>query len=164
MWARNRRQSKISPLCEPEPEPEPDYGTHLWKLNIFSVQGRLLRADMIKCWKIFHGKSTIRPTDLWVLHSTSRTCGHMFRIQHRRCQVDARARFCSIWIMRDWNILPASTVSCKTLEGSKTSGHSVGAKNSSHFTAYWNETSLRERGAMGRSWNPRVNSQSWPES
>ena len=31
------------------------YGERLKLLNLYSIQGRLLRADLIQCWKIFHG-------------------------------------------------------------------------------------------------------------
>ena len=93
-----------------------DYGTRLRALNLYSVQGRLLRADLIKCWKIFHGKSTICPSDLWTLDPASRTRGHMFKIQCKRYQVDARARFFTARVTRDWNSLPASAVSSGTIK------------------------------------------------
>ena len=102
---------------------EVDYASRLRRLNLFLVQGRLLRADMIKCWNIFHGKSTIRPTDLWKLDTarSSSTRGHMFKIQHERCQVDARGRFFSVRVIRDWNSLPASTVGADNLNRFKAS-------------------------------------------
>ena len=40
---------------------EVGYGTCLRRPDLYSVQERLLRADMLKCWKIFHGKSCIQP-------------------------------------------------------------------------------------------------------
>ena len=36
-------------------------------LDLYSVRGRYLRADIIKCWKIFHGFSPIAPDQLFVL-------------------------------------------------------------------------------------------------
>ena len=32
------------------------YEERLKELGLFSIYGRLLRADVIKCWKIFHGE------------------------------------------------------------------------------------------------------------
>ena len=34
----------------------PNYYERLKKLHLFSFYGRLLRADIIKYWKIFHGE------------------------------------------------------------------------------------------------------------
>ena len=36
------------------------YGERLSELSLFSVQGRLLRADLIQYWKIFHDLSCIK--------------------------------------------------------------------------------------------------------
>ena len=65
LWTRN-----IMDLRDTE------YKERLQILNLFSVKGRLLRADMIKCWKIFHGKSIIQPNDLWDLSINQRLRGH----------------------------------------------------------------------------------------
>ena len=99
---------------------EVDYGTRLRRLDLYSVQeGRFLRADLLKCWKIFHGKSCIQPSGLWTLESSSRTCGHQFKIKYKRCQVDARSRFFSKRVIRDWNSLSVSAVTCQTIESFK---------------------------------------------
>ena len=37
------------------------YGERLRRLDLYSIQGRLLRADLIQYLKIFHGYSTIKP-------------------------------------------------------------------------------------------------------
>ena len=97
-----------------------DYGTRLRALDLYSVKGRFLRADLIKCWKIFNGSCLIEPTDLWEMSVSSRTRGHRFKIKVNRCQVDARARFFSERIVQDWNSLPDCAVSSGTLSGFKT--------------------------------------------
>ena len=96
-----------------------DYGTRLRALDLYSVKGRFLRADLIKCWKIFNGSCLIEPTDLWEMSVSSRTRGHRFKIKVNRCQVDARARFFSERIVQDWNSLPDWAVSSGTLSGFK---------------------------------------------
>ena len=35
------------------------YSERLRQLKLYSVQGRLLRADLIQYWRILHGKSSI---------------------------------------------------------------------------------------------------------
>ena len=40
------------------------YAERLRALDLFSVQGRLLRADMLKCWKIFRYLSRLSPVPI----------------------------------------------------------------------------------------------------
>ena len=54
------------------------YEEMLRKLNLYSVQGRLLRADIIQLWKIFHWYSTIKPDDLFTQPLRGDTRGHIF--------------------------------------------------------------------------------------
>ena len=42
-------------------------------LNLFSVKGSLLKADLIYVWKIFNGESPPKPDDLFVLLSEKST-------------------------------------------------------------------------------------------
>lgn len=83
-----------------------EYSDRLRKLDLFSVKGRLLRADIIKCWKIFHGHCQLSPHMLWNLQVDNRTRGHQYKIRVCRCQVDARARFFSHRVVQHWNSLP----------------------------------------------------------
>ena len=57
-----------------------DYRTRLQILNQYSVQGRLLRGDMIQCWKMFHGKCSIATTNLFTMTPQSGTRGHRFKV------------------------------------------------------------------------------------
>jgi len=98
-----------------------EYGNRLRELDLYSVKGRFLRADLIKCWKIFNGKCPIEPTDLWDTSSDSRTRGHRFKIRVSRCQIDARARFFTERVVQDWNSLPDCVVSSETLTKFKSS-------------------------------------------
>ena len=43
------------------------YADRLRTLRVYSVQDRLLRADLIQCWKIFSGNSCITPDELFDL-------------------------------------------------------------------------------------------------
>ena len=92
-----------------------EYGERLKTLDLYSVEGRLLRADLIKCWKVFRGQCSIQPTVLWEIHTGARTRGHQFRIKVNRCEIDARSRFFSNRIIRDWNSLPSWVVEAETI-------------------------------------------------
>ena len=99
------------------------YSERLIRLNLFSVRGRLLRADLILCWKIFHGLSSIRPSDLFIFSLRAGNRGHQFKIQQRIAVTEARNRFFSIRCVPIWNSLPALTVSAPTLPSFKSRLH-----------------------------------------
>ena len=44
------------------------YSQRLKDLYLFLVEGRLLRTDVMKCWKIFHSKRGICAEDIFVLN------------------------------------------------------------------------------------------------
>ena len=86
------------------------YGERLRALNLYSVRGRLLRADLIQYWKIFNGKSCISPGDLFLQPSQSRTRGHCHKIFPPVINTDVRKRSFSQRCISVWNSLPASAV------------------------------------------------------
>ena len=94
---------------------ELEYGDRLRALNLYSVQGRLIRADMIQCWKIFNGKSHISPTDLFQLAPQSSTRGHCFKIFVPTTHTDVRKRFFNVRCIPTWNALPQQIVTATSL-------------------------------------------------
>ena len=98
-----------------------DYGERLKSLNLYSVKGRLLRADLIKCWKIFHGLSPIDPSDFWDTDSDHRTRGNRFKIKVSRQQLDTTTRFFFERIVKDWNSLPDWVVGSASIAEFKSS-------------------------------------------
>ena len=91
------------------------YGERLHRLNLFSFQGRLLRADLIVVWKIFHGKCAIMPEQLFVLHGDRRTRGHNFKILVPRTNLSVRSRYFSVRVISSWNSLEDDTVLADSL-------------------------------------------------
>ena len=88
------------------------YAQRLVNLDMYSVEGRLLRADLIK---IFHGLSQINPTDLFTLAPPTGTRGHCFKILIPYSRCDARHRFFSVRVVRPWNFLPSNLVDSDSL-------------------------------------------------
>ena len=97
------------------------YADRLQVLNLYSVQGRLLRADLIKCWKIFHGHSSIIPSHLFTMSLTTGTRGHRFKLLKPHASLDCRRRFFSVRCIDQWNSLPDSVVSAAPIEHFKRS-------------------------------------------
>ena len=87
-----------------------DYRSRLSSLNLYSIQGRLLRADMIQYWKVFHDKCAVSPADLFTLPPQLGMRGHCFKIFHSRSQTDVRRRSFSVRGVRLWNSLPEHVV------------------------------------------------------
>ena len=90
------------------------YAERLKRLNIFSMKGRLLRADLIQIWKIVHGKCP-RLEHIIQLSSTRHTRGHKFKLFMPRHNTDIFARSFPMRCIYSWNNLPDYVVSSPTL-------------------------------------------------
>ena len=91
------------------------YEERLRALDQYSIQGRLLRADLIYYWKVFHGKCAVVPTDLFTLSEHCVTRGHRFKVELPRTQTDFRKRSLSVRCIMAWNRLPEEVVSTSDL-------------------------------------------------
>ena len=72
-----------------------DYNARLSALGLYSVQGRLLRANLIKVWKIFNELTAITLTDIFTPMADVRTQSHPLKIFHPRIHTDAQKIFLS---------------------------------------------------------------------
>ena len=80
-------------------------------LDLFSVEERLLIADVIKCWKIFHSKCGICTEDIFVLARSGITHGLRFKIVSLFC----RRRLFSVRVAYTWTSLPNDVVALDSL-------------------------------------------------
>ena len=95
------------------------YSDRLKALNLYSIQGRLLRADLIMCWKVFHGHSCVSPADLFQQSPENRTRGHCYKIFPPATNTDIRKIFFTIRCIPVWNSLSSDTVCATTLSSFK---------------------------------------------
>ena len=91
------------------------YAERLKELYLYSVQGRLLRADLIEYWKIFHGKSTISPEDIFHQPPRRGMRGHCFKLFVSRAVCNVRQRSFSHRRVAIWNSLPEEVVTASDL-------------------------------------------------
>ena len=82
---------------------------------IFSIWGRLLRADLILVWKSLNNKSKSL-TGLFTLSHNSRTRGHPFKLPTLRSNTDIRRRFFTNRVTTVWNNLSSATVMSSSIE------------------------------------------------
>ena len=99
------------------------YSERLRNLNLFSMYGRMLRADLILVWKIFNGKCAIRPTDLFERSYSHITRGHAFKIQVDRSRLEIRKRSFACRVVPFWNNLASDTVIASSLNRFKSLLH-----------------------------------------
>ena len=95
------------------------YIERLRSLNLYSVQGRLLRADLIQCWKIFNGISCLEPGDLFCVRPQTRTRGHRHKIFPMFTRTDTRKRFFTVQCIAAWNALPEEAACAPNLANFK---------------------------------------------
>ena len=95
------------------------YAEWLQELDLFSVQGRLISADLIQYWKIFHGKCTITPEDIFHQPPRGGTRGHCFKLHAARAVSNVRQRSFSHRRVVIWNSLPEAVVAGSDLSSFK---------------------------------------------
>ena len=88
-------------------------------LGLFSIRGRMLRADLIKVWKIFHMDLDDRMVELFELAFEQRTRGHGFKLSVPVCRSEMGRRTFGVRCVGEWNALPAGVVEAESLESFK---------------------------------------------
>jgi hypothetical protein len=97
-----------------------EYGARLRTLGLFSVQGRFLRSDLIKYWRILCSDSA--GYDLSIMFRRAvhvGTRGHSHRLVIPLCASDMRKRFFNVRRIKVWNSLPSAVVESLSLSGFK---------------------------------------------
>jgi len=89
-------------------------------MNLFSLEKRRLRGDMIELFKIFRGFSRINFDEMFELDINSKTRGHTLKLKHKnRFYTDLGKFFFSNRVVDKWNELPASVVQSLSVESFK---------------------------------------------
>ena len=91
------------------------YLERLKKLSLYSIAGRLLRADLIKLWKIFHGNVSEELLEQLDRQYHVSTRGHDYKLAIPRCRTDTRRRFFDVRLVHIWNGLSADAVGLQSL-------------------------------------------------
>ena len=87
-----------------------EYSERLRRCELYSVCGRMVRADLIKVWKIFHGF-----VDEELIESSHPvTRGHEFKVSIPRCRTEVRRRSFEVRVVDLWNGLPEFAVQLDT--------------------------------------------------
>ena len=94
------------------------YSERLARLNLYSIKGRLIRADLILVFKILNGYCP-HLSHLFVRNLNRGIRGHSLKLFIPRCNTDIRSRFFSVRVIDTWNSLPENAVSAHSVEAFK---------------------------------------------
>ena len=106
-----RRATRMIPSLRALP-----YEERLKRLNLFSLEKRRMRGDLIQVYKYLNKLSNVDHSKLFELQTNPRTRNNGYPIQSRRCNTDIGRSFFSNRIIRHWNELPAEVVTARTID------------------------------------------------
>ena len=93
------------------------YEERMQKLNLYSLEDRRLRADMIVVHKIVHGLIDVNMNKLFSFATNNVTRGHCYRLAVPKCnKTEIRKNFFSQRTVIPWNQLKEEIVSSLTTE------------------------------------------------
>ena len=93
-----------------------DYGARLKSLGLFSIKGRLLRADLIKYWKVLcSGDPDVGLSGLFRLSPVLNTRGHRYKLMMPACNTEIKKRSFNFRCIQLWNSLPEWVVEVDSL-------------------------------------------------
>ncbi len=95
------------------------YKERLERLNLFALEKRRLRGDMIQVFKYLNKLSNVDHSKLFTLQTNPRTRNNGKTIQAKRCNSDIGRSFFLNRVVRHWNSLPAEVVSAETTNSFK---------------------------------------------
>ena len=96
-----------------------DYDVRLQRLNLWTLEERRNRTDLIELFKIYRGMSGIKIDSMFEPVRDSRTRGHSLKLAKNRSNLDIRKFFFSERVVSRWNALSEAVVSVPTVNAFK---------------------------------------------
>ena len=106
-----RRATKMIPSLRNLP-----YEERLKKLNMFSLQKRRLRGDLIEVFKILNKFDNVRYDKMFEIQNDTATRNNGMKLKGKRCNTNIGKNYFNIRVVEHWNKLPAIVVSAKTID------------------------------------------------
>jgi len=92
------------------------YGERLIELELFSLEKRRLRRDLIAAFQYLKRPYKKAGEGLLTMAWSERTRGNGLKLKEGRFRLDIRKKFFTVWVMRHWNRLPREAVAAPSLE------------------------------------------------
>jgi hypothetical protein len=109
-------QRRLTRWCQPLRHLS--YQERLFRLNLPTVELRLIRGDMIMLYQIFNHLIDVNPSDFFCF-ATNQTRGHDFKLLGSVSHLNVRHRFFTERVIPLWNSLPDDVVSSPSLNSFK---------------------------------------------
>ena len=109
-----RRFTKMLPEIKDLP-----YNERLQRLNLWTLQGRHVRADLIEVFKLINSLTNLNFEVFFEFDTNSRTRGHARKLIKNRFNRDLRQHFFTERIIDIWNKLDDQTVLASSLNNFK---------------------------------------------
>jgi len=98
---------------------EQPYLERLRRLNLWTLEERRIRANLIEVYKMINGLTNVKPEVFFEFDTDSCTRGHIYKLKKKRFMKDLRQHFFTERIVNFWNNLDEQTVSATSLIGFK---------------------------------------------
>ncbi len=95
------------------------YEERLNEFNLYSLEKRRLRGDMIEVFKIIHDFDNVSISDYLVVDRERSKRNNGFKITGKSLRSEESKHFFFDRMANAWNSLPAEIVSCNTIESLK---------------------------------------------
>jgi len=92
-----------------------EYQDRLRVLNIWSLEERRNRADLLETFKVLKGLSAIPANSFFEISIDKRTRGHDLKLVKHHCRTDVRKFFFSERVVNRWNQLDQRSIEVNTL-------------------------------------------------
>ena len=93
-----------------------DYKDRLKELNLYSVERRYMRGDMIEVYKILNGIDSIRVNEFFEMFDRSITRGNSYKIKMKHSRLDMRKYSFALRVVGNWNSLSDNAVTSQSLD------------------------------------------------
>uniref|UniRef100_A0A8C5MT82 Reverse transcriptase domain-containing protein n=1 Tax=Leptobrachium leishanense TaxID=445787 RepID=A0A8C5MT82_9ANUR len=92
------------------------YEARLTSLNLFSLEKRRLRGDLITLYKYIRGHYQPLSDNLFINRTIHRTRGHPFRLEERKFSLKHRKGYFTVRTIKLWNSLPVEVVGSESVQ------------------------------------------------
>ena len=111
-----------------------EYSTRLDALNLWTLEERRNRADLIEMFKMVRGLSGVNADILFERARDTRTRGHPLKLRKHHCHTDLRKFFFSERVVSRWNSLDEECVLVQTVNSFKSNLKRIRKLQRSFFT------------------------------